>query len=186
MYVESTTDHLKIAYSRNGAGLGIAFDIQGWNGDAVYPAVSLQEPGQVITINELKDIPDISRFLPSFISPDIEGKWEGICPLTISHIQGEEYRVSAKPANSINCLVQISSTDGAVLSSGRQMSTMMMPPPDVAVLESEVSQLLSSLTAIKRDGLQLILEGQNQQRHIFDPVLTPPVVLKNMVHWLNE
>ena len=185
MYVENKIDYLKIAYSRNGAGLGVAYEIQGWSGEAVYPTVSLGESGQSITINELQDIPDISKFLPSSSSPGIEGKWEGMYPLTIEHTEGDEFRVSAKPANTINCIVKVNAADGAVLTSGRIMSTKMMPPPDMAALENDVSQLLSTLTVIKREGSELILEGQNNQRHIFKQVLVSPVVHKDMVHWLN-
>ena len=47
-----TGDKTVLAFSKNGSGLGVAFDISGYSGMEFRPAVSMDEAGQGVTISE--------------------------------------------------------------------------------------------------------------------------------------
>ena len=65
--------------------------------------------------------------------------------------EGEgKWRVQAKVANSMSCLV---TKEGDKMVAGPVMSTRMMPPPDMQELESRISALLSGITNIVREGM---------------------------------
>merc|ERR1719357_2119844 len=51
MRLEVSGDHTTLAFSRNGAGLGVAYDIKGWTGRILRPVVSLSKPEDKITIS---------------------------------------------------------------------------------------------------------------------------------------
>ena len=65
--------------------------------------------------------------------------------------EGEgKWRVQAKVANSMNCMV---TEEGGVFTPGHVMSTRMLPPPDLQELEKEISKMISELTKISKDGI---------------------------------
>ena len=73
--------------------------------------------------------------------------------LEIEGVEGSQgsWRLSAKVGNRMNCQLRL---EEGKLKAGPVMSTRMMPPPDLLDLENNVSQLLSNLTDIQRDGGQ--------------------------------
>ena len=78
---------------------------------------------------------------------------EARASLEIEGVEGREdsWRLSAKVGNRMNCQLRL---EEGKLKAGPVMSTRMMPPPDLLDLENNVSQLLSNLTDIQRDGGQ--------------------------------
>eukprot|EP00092_Neocalanus_flemingeri_P008817 GFUD01009490.1.p1 GENE.GFUD01009490.1~~GFUD01009490.1.p1 ORF type:complete len:107 (-),score=34.61 GFUD01009490.1:77-397(-) len=92
----------------------------------------------------------------------IEGVYEladgekGKVSLRIKAEGDGKWRVQAKVANNMNCVV--TEADG-VFTAGRVMSTKMMPVPHLQELETEISKLLTELTKISRDGDVLVIEG---------------------------
>ncbi|CAH3157050.1 unnamed protein product [Porites lobata] len=52
MRLEQTCDKTVLAFSKNGSGLGVAFDISRYRGMEFRPAVSMDEAGQGVTISE--------------------------------------------------------------------------------------------------------------------------------------
>jgi len=48
-----TEDRVTVQFGRNGANLGVAFDLTGWSGAALRPVVSLARDGDSLTITKL-------------------------------------------------------------------------------------------------------------------------------------
>ena len=63
--------------------------------------------------------------------------------------EGRGWRLMAKVGNRMNSRLRLSE---GKLSAGPVMSTRMMPPPELLELENKVSDLLSNLTDIQRNG----------------------------------
>ena len=63
--------------------------------------------------------------------------------------EGRSWRLMAKVGNRMNCQLRLSE---GKLSAGPVMSTRMMPPPELLELENKVSNFLSNLTDIQRNG----------------------------------
>ena len=75
--------------------------------------------------------------------------------IVADEVGGEEsWRVMAKVGNRMNCHLRL--VEGK-LKAGPVMSTRMMPPPELLELENTLSNLLSNLTDLKRNGEQNIL-----------------------------
>ena len=89
----------------------------------------------------------------------IEGAYEladaekGKASLRIKAEGDGKWRVQAKVANNMNCVV---TEEDGVFTPGPVMSTKMMPVPKLEELENQVSKILSGLTKITRDGKCLI------------------------------
>ena len=85
----------------------------------------------------------------------IEGVYEladggkGMVTLRIKAEGEGKWRVQAKVANNMSSMV---TEEEGVFTPGPVMSTRMMPPPELQDLEREISQLLSELTNISKDG----------------------------------
>jgi hypothetical protein len=120
MRLEQEGDRATLAFSRNGTGLGVAFDIQGWAGGQLRPAVSLEEAGHAVKISA-GSLPSLESMLASGgPGAGVEGAWRGRCDIQVEQ-QGESaWRVAAKVANSMSCSVTRS---GDVLTAGPVIST---------------------------------------------------------------
>ena len=75
----------------------------------------------------------------------------GKCGLRVKE-EGDKLRVSVKVANSMNVVV---SKEGEKWVGGPVMSTKMMPVPALESLEKEMSDLLSNISDIRREGTVL-------------------------------
>merc|ERR1712215_115110 len=99
---------------------------------------------------------------PSSVVMSIEGENQladqdkGQMKLMIKAEGEGKWRVQAKVGNNMSCVV--TESDG-VFTGGPVMSTRMMPPPELQQLENDISELLSELTNISKDGDVLVIEG---------------------------
>merc|ERR1712154_282393 len=69
-------------------------------------------------------------------------------------------RLSVKVANSMNVVVR---QEGEKWVGGPVMSTKMMPVPALESLEKEMSDLLSNITDVRREGSSLVLEAGDKK-----------------------
>lgn len=182
--IEQTPTRTTIAVSKNGEGLGVAFDIAGELPGPLHPAVSLDEEGQAITIAE-RDLPPLATMLRAPpAGAGVEGKWSGRYGLTVVAAGARAWDLHAKVGNSLGCRVA-EGADGALRTVGGVRSTMMMPPPDVYELEREVARVLGAVTALRRDGAGLVLEGAGAVER-FGRSAGPGPATRDSIHWLNE
>ena len=140
MRVEHSGSSTVVAFSKNGVGLGTAFDLQGWDkGSSMCPAVSLDSAGQKVSITKV-DMPDLAAMQDTSSRPaeQVEGTWHGKFRCDISKEGDDKWRVSAKVGNNMGCLVEM---EAGKLKVGPIMSTKMMPPPELQALEREVTGL---------------------------------------------
>lgn len=183
MRLEQAAGRTQLAYSKNGVGLGVAFDLSEFDaGGEFCPAVSMDTPGQAVTID------GSSAGMAAFAAarkpgPGIEGDWQGRFSLSVEAAEDAgKYRVCAKVGNSLNCLVS-QAPDGK-LSATPVMSTKMMPPPHLQELEQEVSSMLGGLTGLRRDGDSLVVEGAGKTE-ICKPADGPGPADKSRVNWIK-
>ena len=87
-----------------------------------------------MSIEGVYELADVEKGRVSLrIKADGDGKW----------------RVQAKVANNMNCVV---TEENGVFTPGRVMSTKMMPVPEMEELENHISKLISGLTNITKEG----------------------------------
>jgi hypothetical protein len=87
-----------------------------------------------MSIEGVYELADVEKGKVSLrIKADGDGKW----------------RVQAKVANNMNCVV---TEENGVFTPGRVMSTKMMPVPEMEELENHISKLISGLTNITKEG----------------------------------
>ena len=55
MRLEVSGNHTTLAFSKNGSGLGVAYDIRGWTGGSLRPVVSLDSPDQSVQISSMQE-----------------------------------------------------------------------------------------------------------------------------------
>jgi len=184
MRAEHSGQRTVVSFSKNGAGLGTAFDLQGWGkGESLCPAVSMDSEGQSVTITQI-DMPEGSSMEAStIVSPGVEGSWEGRFKLDIAKEGANAWRVSAKVGNNMSCLVQ-QGQDGK-LKSGPVMSTKMMPPPHLQELEREVTGILTSLVSWRRDGDNLVLVHAAGEEKLSAAKGPGPASLDN-INWIKN
>jgi len=179
--IEQTGDHLTVAYSKNGASLGVAFDISGWTYGEVRPAISMDTSGQAVTISRGTGSETMDTTRPTTGNEGIEGNWKGEFSVQIRSAGDKSWRVSAKVANSMNCTV---TQQNGQMVAGPVMSTRMMPPPHLQSLEQEVSAMLAGLTAIRRDGANLVFEGDGKTKTL-EADSGPGPAKKENINWMN-
>ena len=187
MLVELENNSLKISYSKNGQGLGVAYNVADWNIHTFHPAVSLEQEGQSVTIRRVTDnIPDTSKMQPSQIpAPGLEGKWKGNYHVHIKQTKPDEFQLHAKVANNLRCAFKLNPGANTVQSVSPVASTLMMPDPASQEQENEVKNILTNLKVVKRDGNNLVIEGDGKQQ-VFEPDLVPSTAARGQVHWLNN
>ena len=180
MRLEQNGEHVTLAFSRNGAGLGVAFDIAGWSYGELRPAVSLNE-GQGVNIvrGDLPPLETMNRSTPP--GEGIEGKWQGQFSLSIMRQDDKTFRLGARVANSIGCTV--TETDGKFVSSGIR-STLMLPSEEDRELEQRVQSMLGNITGLRREGDTLVLES-NEEKEIFNPAPPPNPAGRELITWMN-
>merc|ERR1719340_369607 len=84
----------------------------------------------------------------------------GKCGLRLKEEEGDKLRVSVKVANSMNVVL---SKDGDKWVGGPVMSTKMMPVPALESLEKEMSDLLSNITDVRREGDNVVIEAGDKK-----------------------
>jgi len=178
---EEDGGQVRVSYSKNGALLGMAFDVSGWTFGEVRPAVSLESAGQSITISPAAM--DDAAFSSATVSDSasIEGNWKGRFGVQVRRCD-DGWRVSAKVANSMACTV--TEQPGGQLVAGPVMSTRMMPPPHLQQLEQEATAILSGLTGLRRERENLILEGGNKTE-ILQADSGPGPAKRDNINWMN-
>merc|ERR1711970_1047875 len=123
MRLEVSGDHTTLAFSRNSAVLGVAYDIKGWTGRILRPVVSLSKPEDKITIDMAGDCGMESMLASKVAPPGIAGSWEveGGEPwyLTIDQEGDKQWWVGAMVANTISC--SVTQDDSGVFSPGPVM-----------------------------------------------------------------
>jgi len=188
MRVEQRADAASVAFAVNGAGLGVAFDIEGWAGGALRPAVSLDAAGQAATLAVAAGaLPPLAAFARA---PDaragVEGAWAGAWDLDVAPAGAGAWRLAARVDNSLSVRVAAAPGGGAgaVAPLGPVASTMMLPPPAEAAAEAAAAALLGALTALRRDGAELVLEGGGRAER-FARRGGPAAARKEDVHWMG-
>ena len=181
MRLEQTGDKTVLAFSKNGSGLGVAFDISGYSGKEFRPAVSMDEPGQGVTISETATSSlDAFQLVPT-PRQGVEGDWQGRFKLMIEKTGEGAWHIAAEVANIISCDATLGA-DGKLVP-GPVMSTMMMPPPELQQLENEATSILEGLSSLRREGETLVLEGGGK-KEIFTPAAGPGSATKDRVNWM--
>ena len=61
---------------------------------------------------------------------------------------------------------------------------MMMPPPDVYALEQEALRMLESITALRREGAELVMAGGGVIER-FAAAQSPAPVQRDQVPWMQ-
>eukprot|EP00092_Neocalanus_flemingeri_P021705 GFUD01023543.1.p1 GENE.GFUD01023543.1~~GFUD01023543.1.p1 ORF type:complete len:292 (+),score=99.40 GFUD01023543.1:312-1187(+) len=186
MRIEISGDRTTLAFSKNGVGLGVAYDISGWTGSPLRPVVSLDSADQSVVISSMA-VCSLETMAPASGPPaGVAGSWqhdkEQKCQLSIEAEEAGQWRVGAKVGNSMSCIV---TENSGVFSAGPVMSTMMMPPPELQTLETSVEQLLSGITNIAREGDKLVVTaGDRSEKFCVAPGSTPAT--KDRVRWMNK
>jgi len=178
-----------VEFGINGYTLGKAFDISGWTGQKFRPVVSLNQVGDSLEI-----YPDVCSSFPTVRIEDapvpegeITGDWVRIDRSYKVGIKGNDdtgYGISAKVANSIFCTL-VKDEAGRWLSKGDVGSTLMMPPPQLRVLEEEVGRRLSAITEVKKVGSNLMISSDGFDDHEFTRKARPSAATRDQVHWMN-
>jgi len=185
MRLEVSGDNTTVAFSKNGIGLGVAYDITGWDGSNLKPVVSLGSPGQGVSINSVSDPGLQSMGSAGGPPPGLAGSWQldgGEVSLSIEEEGSNKWRVSAQVANNLGTLV---TQENGSFSSTPCMSTRMMPPPELQQLENSIGQLLSNITNMSRDGDKLLLtSGDRKETFSVGPGSVPAT--KENVNWMNK
>merc|ERR1712168_420670 len=89
----------------------------------------------------------------------LENDDNGKCGLRVKE-EGDKLRVSVKVANSMNVVLR---QEGDKWVGGPVMSTKMMPVPALESLEKEMSDLLSNISDIRREGNSLVLQAGDKK-----------------------
>lgn len=180
-------DSVRIQYTKNGVGLGPAFNIAGWSSGDLYPCVSFDTEGQGVVVKEAPPPPSESFLKPGFAGGGIEGSWEGRYTLKIQKDAAtpSSYSVSIKVGNVMNGAVE-GTPEGGHRLVGPMMSSRMMPPPHLYALEQEVQGMMGELKGFKREGGSLVMEARGGRVERFSPSGGPPAATRDLVHWLNE
>jgi len=186
MRLEVAGDRITLAFSKNGSGLGVAYDINGWTntGTPLRPVVSLDSPDQSIVISNSEPC-GLEAMDPSSGPPaGIAGSWmlEGEqCWLSIEAEGPGTWRVSAKVGNTMSCSV---TEENDVFSAGPVMMSKMMPPPELQALENSINQLVSGITNIAREGDKLlVVAGERTEKFSVAPGSSPAT--KDRIRWMN-
>jgi len=186
MRLEVAGDRITLAFSKNGSGLGVAYDINGWTntGTPLRPVVSLDSPDQSIVISNSEPC-GLEAMDPSSGPPaGIAGSWmlDGEqCWLSIEAEGPGTWRVSAKVGNTMSCSV---TEENGVFSAGPVMMTKMMPPPELQALENSINQLVSGITNIAREGDKLlVVAGERTEKFSVAPGSSPAT--KDRIRWMN-
>lgn len=185
MRVEHSAQGTVVAFSKNGAGLGTAFNIQGWGkGGSLCPAVSMDSDGQKVSITQV-DMPEAGSMLASAArdSAGVEGSWAGKFKCDVSKEGENGWRVCASVGNNMSCLVE-KGADGK-LKCGPVISTKMMPPPHLRDLEREVSGILDSLVGWRREGDDLVLVHASGEEKLA-PAKGPGPALIDNINWIKN
>mmetsp|Transcript_43684 Transcript_43684/g.170959 ORF Transcript_43684/g.170959 Transcript_43684/m.170959 type:complete len:269 (-) Transcript_43684:556-1362(-) len=159
---------LSVKYFVNNCFVGEAFRLNDYPRDeSLYPAVSTCGKSELSM--KIKDSPP--ALLNRVPEPSgITGKWVpdgdhfGSNKPTLS-VRGtndiNQYRVSAKCANTMNASVTIS---GDSASAGGVMSTLMMTPPEWQDSEKKTMKLLGTLTRFYLDGEKLRIDSSDRSQ----------------------
>merc|ERR550517_7667 len=185
MQVDQSADRVQIAFSKNGAGLGPAFDIAGWTAGQLHPTVSFNTAGQGVEI-ATGNAPPASMARTGAPGPNIEGDWE--CAgffLSVEAAAGEPdcWRVSARVVN--NLMLRVKRQNGKIVADGAMSSTRMMGPAEEMAKEQEVAAFLSKLTDMRRAGDDLVLEGAAGQQEVLKHVAGGGAATKAQINWMN-
>jgi len=190
MRLEQKDGNTTLAFSKNGKGLGTAFDIQGWDEGVFVPAVSLEKPGQGVTIDDMGG-PDLEYMQPELqpIRTTIEGTWKLDRPGVEDHVfemikdPNGHWMAHCTVGNIMSCDLE---GDGPEFKAGGVRSTMMMPPPHLEELEREMGALMEGITRVELElGSIVVTSGGNTFRfNEFNKVIKPAT--KDMVNWMNK
>jgi len=185
MQVDQSADRVQIAFAKNGAGLGPAFDIAGWTAGPLHPTVSFNTAGQGVEIATGNAAP-ASMARGTAPGADIEGDWEcaGFCMSVGKAPEPDCWRVSARVVN--NLMFVVKRQNGKIVADGSPMSsTRMMGPEEEMAKEREVTTFLSKLTDIRRAGDDLVLEGAAGQQEVLKHVAGGGAATKAQINWMN-
>jgi len=192
MRLEVAGDNYNLAFSKNGSGLGVAYDINGWSnpGTPLRPVVSLDSPDQSIVISNAEPC-GLEAMDPSSGPPEgITGSWmlDGEeCWLSIEAEGPSTWMVAASVGNTMSCRVTEENgvfSAGPVMMTKKMMMTRMMPSPELQALENSINQLVSGITNITRDGDKLVVvAGDRSEKFSVAPGSSP--VTKDRIRWMN-
>ena len=100
MRLEQAGDRVTLAFSLNGAGIGVAFDIRGWTGAGqLRPCVVLEDPSQAVKITPGGSLPPLESMLAAgggVPGPGVEGAWRGRCAIQAG---GADRKLTVKNKN---------------------------------------------------------------------------------------
>lgn len=184
--LEQAGSKASVSFSKNGVPLGTAFDIEGWSGGVLRPCVSLDTAGQGVALEvggAAAELPPLAAFLRARSDEGIEGEWAGRYALKVTGVDHDAWNLAARVGNNLGCRVERAGGGGAVRLAGRVRSTMMMPPPDVYALEQEALRMLEGITALRREGAELVLAGGGAIER-FAAAQSPAPVQRDQVHWM--
>ena len=194
MRLEQAGNRASLAFSKNGAPLGTAYDIEGWSGGELRPCVSLDTAGQGVTLEvpgAAAELPPLAAFLRARSDEGIEGEWVGRYALKVTGSGQDAWNLVARVGNALSCRVvaageggAVRPAGGAVRLAGAVLSTMAMPPPDVFAIEQEALRMLGGITALRREGAELVLAGGGATER-FAAAQNAAPVQRDQVHWMQ-
>ena len=186
MRLEVAGEQTTLAFSKNGSGLGVAYDIRGWAGGPLRPVVSLSSPGQGVRISSAQDWGLQAMSSVPETQPGIAGSWqldgEDTWELGIEDSGAGLWRVSATVANCMSCSVTES---GGVFSVGPVMTTQMLPPPYLQAGETSVTRLLAGVTNIARERDTLVVTAGDRVETFSVAGGSTPAT-KEKIRWMNN
>lgn len=187
MRLEQEGNRASLAFSKNGTPLGAAFDIEGWSGGVLRPCVCLDTLGQGVALEGggAAGLPPLPAFLRARSDEGVEGEWAGRFALKVSSVGQGAWSLAAKVGNTLACRVERAGEGGAVRLAGGVRSTMMMPPPDVLALEQEALRMLEGVTALRREGAELLVLSGGGATERFAAAQSPAPVQREHVHWMQ-
>ena len=186
MRLEVVGDHVSLSFSKNNKGLGIAYEINGWEGAILRPVVSMDKAGQQLEIQRVENY-DLEKNIRHKGTPEgIIGSWQhetGEYKLIVEQEQTGILQLGLKVANTFSCRVRQLEGEFSVM--GSVVSTKMMPPPELQAVETFFRNFLTDLTSITRQEEKLVLKatGSREELFIVGPGTTPAT--KERIRWMN-
>ena len=180
-----SADRVTVEYGRNGFYLGVAFDISGWTGPPLRPAVRLHN-GNSLTISKVEpsEFPQTEQKLGDDV---VNGLWkseDGSYHLGVSmDLEKGLCGIDASVCNSFSCGLKFDHERGVWVSNGI-CDTTLVDDPETEALEGRVMGILESISKICRSGPQLVITTETDT-HRFNIADKPGPATRDKIRWMK-
>ena len=184
MKVCQEADRVTVEYGRNGFYLGVAFDIEGWNGGTLRPVVSLGN-GDSLNISKLDpaEFPDTEEKLGDEVICGVWKSEESEGSSYTLEVGGDEnlLRVCVWPGGS-SCTLKYDPEKGVLALHGVPMRILL---PSTHPLKGLVIRMLPSIRKISRSGPQLVVTTDTAS-HKFNRAPRPGRATRKDIRWIDK